>query len=163
MIDSFIGRSSVQLRWSNAAPLGRSIFRPSSLAPMIHSIRSYVYRDRYAICRRWILASPNYHARQYRTKSADACATQQASGQDDQRGAYRRWRAAYYGNITLIDEWIGRILDVLERRDLLRNTWIVFISDHGESSLGDHGLWGKTVFYQGSVHVNRSLCDHQMV
>ncbi len=41
---------------------------------------------------------------------------------------------------------------MLRRRDWLSNTWIVFIFDHGEM-LGDHALWGKTVFYRQSVTV----------
>ena len=64
----------------------------------------------------------------------------------------QRWRAAYLGNVSLIDDWIGEILAVLRHRDWLSNTWIVFISDHGEM-LGDHALWGKTVFYRQSVTV----------
>lgn len=64
----------------------------------------------------------------------------------------RQWRVNYYANVTLIDDWIGRILHVLRNRDWERNTWIVFTSDHGEM-LGDHGLWGKTLFQNPSVNV----------
>lgn len=62
------------------------------------------------------------------------------------------WRAGYYANITLIDEWIGRIMAVLEKQGILDNTWIIFNSDHGEM-LGDHCLWSKANFYRQSVHV----------
>ncbi len=64
----------------------------------------------------------------------------------------QRWRVNYYANITLIDEWIGRILSTLEQKGVLDNTWIVFNSDHGEM-LGDHGLWSKANFYEQSIHV----------
>jgi len=64
----------------------------------------------------------------------------------------QRWRVNYYANVTLIDEWIGRILSVLEQKGLLTQTWILFNSDHGEM-LGDHGLWSKANFYRQSVHV----------
>lgn len=64
----------------------------------------------------------------------------------------QRWRAWYYANITLIDDWIGRILKQLEQRNQLENTWIVFNSDHGEM-LGDHGLSSKAVFYEQAVRV----------
>ena len=63
----------------------------------------------------------------------------------------QRWRVGYYANITLIDEWIGRILSTLEQKGE-DNTWIIFNSDHGEM-LGDHGLWSKANFYEQSVHV----------
>ncbi len=64
----------------------------------------------------------------------------------------QRWRAWYYANITLIDDWIGRILEELERKNQLDSTWIVFNSDHGEM-LGDHGLSSKAVFYEQAVRV----------
>ena len=64
----------------------------------------------------------------------------------------QQWRVNYYANITLIDSWIGRILDQLSADNQLDNTWIIFTSDHGEM-LGDHGLWSKANFYNQSVHV----------
>ena len=64
----------------------------------------------------------------------------------------QRWRANYYANVSLIDDWIGQLLAVLEESGALARTWIVFNSDHGEL-LGDHGLWGKAAFYEGAVHV----------
>lgn len=64
----------------------------------------------------------------------------------------QRWRVAYYANVTLIDEWIGQVLEALERRGMLADTWVVFTSDHGEM-LGDHRLWSKAVWYDAAVRV----------
>ena len=66
----------------------------------------------------------------------------------------RRIRSHYYGNITLIDQWIGRIIDVLEKRNLANDTVVLFTSDHGEL-LGDHGLLWKCehAMYEPSVRV----------
>jgi|DewCreStandDraft_5_1066085.scaffolds.fasta_scaffold00532_26 choline-sulfatase len=64
----------------------------------------------------------------------------------------RRMKASYYGLISLNDYWIGRILEVLERRGWLDNTVIVYTSDHGEM-LGDHGLIQKSTFYEQAVRV----------
>jgi len=64
----------------------------------------------------------------------------------------RRLRAFYYGNVTLIDERIGDILRVLEKRDLLDSTWIIFTSDHGDM-LGDHQLLAKSVMNDGALRV----------
>jgi arylsulfatase A-like enzyme len=61
-------------------------------------------------------------------------------------------RANYYGKISLIDAWIGRILDALARRGWLDDTLIVLWSDHGELA-GDHGRFYKSVFYESSVRV----------
>ena len=64
----------------------------------------------------------------------------------------RRLRAYYYGNITLIDEKIGEILSVLEERDWLDNTLIIYTSDHGDH-VGHHRLVGKVVMFDPSMHV----------
>ena len=57
----------------------------------------------------------------------------------------REITAYYYGNVTLIDHWVGRILDALKRRGLYDDTVIVFTSDHGEY-LGDHNTYYKADF-----------------
>ncbi len=64
----------------------------------------------------------------------------------------RRSRQGYYGNVTFIDEQIGRMLEVLEKRDMLDNTLILFLSDHGDM-LGDHHLWRKSYAYEASARV----------
>ncbi len=58
----------------------------------------------------------------------------------------------YYGKITLIDEWIGKIMSTLEEKELLDNTWIIYTSDHGEM-LGDHMMSHKIVFYEGALRI----------
>jgi arylsulfatase A-like enzyme len=61
--------------------------------------------------------------------------------------------AAYYAQIELIDDQVGRLLDELEASGQRENTLIIFTSDHGEM-LGDHGLRLKGCrFYEGAVHV----------
>lgn len=65
----------------------------------------------------------------------------------------RRSRQGYYGNVTFIDEQVGRILETLEKRGILENTLILFTSDHGDN-LGDHYLWRKTYPYEGSTRVS---------
>ena len=61
-------------------------------------------------------------------------------------------RRQYCASITLIDHYVGAMLDVLERRGLLENTYIVFTSDHGEM-LGDHSMYTKQVPYEASVRI----------
>jgi len=61
--------------------------------------------------------------------------------------------ASYYGMIELIDEQVGRLIEVLEETGQRENTIIIFTSDHGEM-LGDHGLLLKGCrFYEGAVRV----------
>lgn len=65
----------------------------------------------------------------------------------------KKMKACYYGEITLVDEQFGRIIDHLESIDELDNTIIIFHSDHGEM-LGDHGLLYKGCrFFEGLVNV----------
>ena len=63
-----------------------------------------------------------------------------------------KMRADYAGNITLIDDLIGKIFDLLEARGELDNTIITFTSDHGEMN-GDFGLTYKSVFMNSAVRV----------
>lgn len=61
-------------------------------------------------------------------------------------------RARYYGEITYIDDCLGRILDAVEARDDGDNTVICFFSDHGDH-LGDHSAWQKESFFEASSRV----------
>ncbi len=60
-------------------------------------------------------------------------------------------RANYAGMIGYLDELIARVLESA-RQHLTGPTWVVYVSDHGESA-GDHGLMTKCSFYQSSVGV----------
>jgi choline-sulfatase len=62
------------------------------------------------------------------------------------------YRSYYYAKITLIDEWIGKIVEALKQKGMLSNTWIIYSSDHGEQ-LGDHMLNHKMVFYENSIRI----------
>lgn len=64
----------------------------------------------------------------------------------------RRARAGYYGMITEMDEYIGRLWNVLEETGQLENTVFIYTSDHGEM-LGEHGLWYKNNLYEDGVHI----------
>jgi arylsulfatase A-like enzyme len=58
----------------------------------------------------------------------------------------------YLGMVSLVDQKIGEVLATLKELGQLDNTWIVYTSDHGEM-LGEHKLWAKMNFYNGSVQV----------
>ena len=66
----------------------------------------------------------------------------------------RKIVANYYGNISLVDDQVGEILNVLSSKGLTGNTLIAFTSDHGDH-LGDHKLLHKSgvTFYDISVRV----------
>src|SRR5690606_28992110 len=70
-------------------------------------------------------------------------------------------RARYTDMITLIDHYIGKIVDALKDKGVFENTTIVFTSDHGDN-LGDYGIWDKRYFYENSVGVPLVLSGGQV-
>ena len=60
--------------------------------------------------------------------------------------------ANYYGFVTEIDDWVGKIIHKLDELKLRENTLIIFMSDHGEM-LGAHGMREKNVMLEESVRV----------
>ena len=64
----------------------------------------------------------------------------------------RTARRCYYGMVTYLDDMIGRLVSHLGDLGLADNTWIVYLSDHGDN-MGEHGLWSKLNFYEDSVRI----------
>jgi len=64
----------------------------------------------------------------------------------------KQLRASYAGNVTLIDDQVGKLIDVVRRRGELDRTVIVFASDHGEMN-GDFGMVGKSNMLDPAVRV----------
>jgi len=50
----------------------------------------------------------------------------------------RRIEAAYAGEVTLVDRWIGKLLDTLRNTGRLNDTLVVFTTDHG-CMMGEQG------------------------
>ncbi|MEM7364419.1 MAG: sulfatase-like hydrolase/transferase [Pseudomonadota bacterium] len=71
---------------------------------------------------------------------------------DFDEGDVEACRANYAGNVSLIDDQVGQILQVIEQRGELDNTIIAFSSDHGEMN-GDYGLTHKMNFLNGALRV----------
>lgn len=88
-----------------------------------------------------------------RRENASAYAYQYDSpfGTEDKR-LRRQAMEGYYACITHMDHQIGRLLQALYREQLLEDTVIVFLSDHGEL-LFDHGMFRKVQPYEGSVRI----------
>ncbi|HWJ98713.1 MAG TPA: alkaline phosphatase family protein [Acidimicrobiales bacterium] len=70
----------------------------------------------------------------------------------------RQLRATYWGNMTEVDDQLGRLLDELERRGDLDDTLVVLTADHGEM-LGDHWLIEKLGWWDESYHVPLIVVD----
>ncbi len=50
--------------------------------------------------------------------------------------------AYFYAMCSLIDHWVGHVMDCIDRLGLTENTLIVFMSDHGDG-LGEYNIWNK--------------------
>ena len=66
-------------------------------------------------------------------------------------------RAQYAGKITMMDAWLGRLLDRLRQYRLLDRTCVIITTDHGHY-LGDHGWMGKP-----PAPVYRTLCHIPLI
>ncbi|MBI4556203.1 MAG: sulfatase-like hydrolase/transferase [Candidatus Hydrogenedentes bacterium] len=64
----------------------------------------------------------------------------------------RATRRYYYGQVAFVDHQCGVLLDWMRERELLQDTIVVFVSDHG-THLGDFGLVQKQTFYEPVVCV----------
>lgn len=51
-------------------------------------------------------------------------------------------RALYSAKVTLVDRWVGMLLEKIEDMGLFENTTIIFMADHG-FLLGEHNIMGK--------------------
>ncbi|MBQ4564286.1 MAG: sulfatase-like hydrolase/transferase [Lachnospiraceae bacterium] len=62
-----------------------------------------------------------------------------------------RVKAAYYANVEYMDGLIGEVISCA-RETLGEDIVVIYLSDHGES-LGSHGMFWKSNFYEESAHV----------
>ena len=53
-----------------------------------------------------------------------------------------RMKALYAAEVTMMDRWLGRLLDKMSDLGLLENTLLLLIADHGVAH-GEHGITGK--------------------
>lgn len=63
---------------------------------------------------------------------------------------FNRYMQDYLACIRSVDRNIGRVMDYLEKNDLLKNTLIVYTSDQG-FYMGEHGWFDKRFMYEESL------------
>lgn len=61
-------------------------------------------------------------------------------------------RQAYFASTGFVDEWIGNIMDKLKMLNLIDQTFVMFMADHGDM-MGDHYHWRKGYPYFGSASI----------
>ncbi len=74
-------------------------------------------------------------------------------GTDVSQREAQRALAAYYSMVETVDQYFGEVLEKLRQVGQDPDDWIiVYTSDHGDM-LGEHGIWEKQKFFEGSVRV----------
>ena len=68
------------------------------------------------------------------------------------RWKYQRYIRDYLATIQSVDDNVGRLLGVLDRERLSRNTIVIYTSDQG-FFLGDHGMYDKRFMYEESLRM----------
>jgi len=95
----------------------------------------------------------NWHPDDWpRHEVIDAKRRQQALDTPFDEREVRAALATYYAMVTLLDHQIGMVLGALHEAGLEETTRIVYTTDHGDM-MGEHGLWWKSVMYEGSCAV----------
>jgi arylsulfatase A-like enzyme len=56
--------------------------------------------------------------------------------------AARHLRANYGGKLSMIDHWLGNVIDAIEAKGLWADTAVIVCTDHGHY-LGEKDIWGK--------------------
>jgi arylsulfatase A-like enzyme len=91
---------------------------------------------------------PDYYTRLYAPdydgRETEACYDDwRAAGltEDDVRLSH----ATYAGEVTMVDRWLGRLVEKLDVLGIASETVLVFVSDHG-FYFGEHGYLGKSVW-----------------
>ena len=65
---------------------------------------------------------------------------------DEHSEATRHLRKRYAATITMVDKWLGKLLDALEETGRMEDTMIIFTTDHGHM-LGEKGVTGKNCWH----------------
>jgi arylsulfatase A-like enzyme len=68
------------------------------------------------------------------------------------RWKYQRYMQDYLATVQSVDDSVGRVLALLDKTGLARNTIVVYTSDQG-FFLGDHGLFDKRFMYEESIRM----------
>ncbi len=76
---------------------------------------------------------------------------------DDDFGI-RDLTALYCGATTMVDDYVGKVMQALQGRGLADNTIVVFVSDHGDN-LGSHGKFNKSQLIEEAIRVPLIIRD----
>ncbi len=152
--DDEVGAQSVQAIYDHARTTDE---RPLCLvASFIHPHDPYVCRQKHwdlykdtdidlpIVARQKTQGNDNHSLRLEKVIALDAV--------DISDEEIRTARRAYYANVSYVDEWVGKLVDTLDECQMLDNTTIMMVADHGDM-LGERGLWYKMSFFEWSNRI----------
>lgn len=108
---------------------------------------SLIARARADYCMQWLNTGKKPSDQDYILNAASAMGNDVTS-----EAGWRRLRARYFANVTLVDNMVGSIVEALKETGVYDDTVVAFTSEHGEMA-GDHGMLEKRSFYEESARV----------
>ncbi|MHB8322843.1 MAG: sulfatase [Candidatus Dormibacteria bacterium] len=104
--------------------------------------------------------APSHYVRRYRPgyqgQAVPYPPYQALSASDEDEEAVAIGRAAYLGKTSMVDAWIGYLLQRLEILGYAESTVVMFLTDHG-FYFGEHNFFGKSIGWKiGPVSEERS-------
>lgn len=74
--------------------------------------------------------------------------------QEENKEALTELRKEYASLLTMCDEYLGKVLDIMDENDMWKDTLLIVNTDHG-FLLGEHGFLGKNFgpMYQEVIHI----------
>ena len=116
-----------------------------------HHEKSFLYVDTWDPHEPW--DPPEYYTRMYHPRWDGTPAIAPVYDYVKARGVtpeqLRTVRAAYAGEVTMVDRAVGRLIERIASLGLMDKTIIVFTADHG-FHFGEHGLFGKMIWEKRS-------------
>ena len=70
----------------------------------------------------------------------------------------REFLRSYYACTSFMDAQVGKVIDALKEENLMENTLIVFLGDHGYH-LGEHQWWNKVTIYEKGQNAPMIIVD----
>lgn len=64
----------------------------------------------------------------------------------------KKGQEGYYACVDFVDDCIGELMDALRKEGMLENTYVIYVSDHGEM-LAEHGMWAKAVYFENAIRI----------
>src|SRR5688572_26075302 len=142
-------RSDARLTWRSEADrlVARTMAAADGWLERHHEEPFFLYVDTWDPHEPW--DAPDYYTRLYKP-DYDGTQIYPVYGRWREHGLTEEdldtVRATYCGEVTMVDRWVGHLLEKLDVLGLRERTYVFFISDHG-FYFGEHGFFGKAEWF----------------